>query len=720
MSTSGSSNPSVRTLLLCDLVASTELVERVGDSATADLWARHDRIARDLLALHGGLEIDKSDGFLVLFDRPIEAVTFAIDYQAKLRELARVSNTRLTTRVGIHLGEVTLRRNAPQDVARGAKPVEVEGLAKAIAARVMSLAGDGRVLLTRTAYDLARRAAIGSSPNALHWQSHGSYRLAGISEPLEVCEVAAARDAVLPAPEDTEKASRVRGGALQNPETLDVAPSAEPILAVLAFDNLSLDPEMQFFSDGVSDEIIHRLSRGAKLKVVGKTSSFQFRGERKAEAAACLDCTHVLDGSVRRAASRVRIAAHLVEASSRNTLWSDRFDRSLDDVFAVQDEISEQIANALDQTFSKSSTRAVDPATYDLYLRANPNSYSPDELRASVGLLEVVTERAPHFVEAWGRLAYLRAFAMFYDPYVKRGTTIARVESEVDRTLSLDEQNIDAMTAKLFVIPPFGRFVEADALLQRIRRAPGVGDGRRYVGWYLRTMGHVRESVVESDRVYRLDALEPMAANALALARLAAGRVADAVPIYEDLVARIPDMSFPISSLLRAYAFQENWDAIDRILTTIDRRRLREFEEGLAFIRAKREPSRENIAKWRRELFEYVERSGSVDVSRLVYAAHLGLVDEAFDVAESTRIGPTGSQHDILGPDAYRPSLLFQAGMPELRNDARFPGLCARLGLAEYWSTTGNWPDCVDELPYDLSRACAGLMDVAKDTFWPP
>ena len=199
--------------------------------------------------------------------------------------------------------------------------------------------------------------------------------------------------------------------ALGSAASVDVAtppPSTDPLLAVLPFDNLSDDREMQFFSDGVSEEIIQRLSRGARMKVIGRTSSFQFRGADKnarnsGEGAAVL--AH-LDGSIRRAGGRVRIAAHLVEATSQTTLWSDRYDRSLEDIFAVQDEISEHIAAALDQTFTSFSTKAIDPAVYDLYLHASPESYAPEELRTNVGLLEVDTQRAPNFAEAWGRLAY--------------------------------------------------------------------------------------------------------------------------------------------------------------------------------------------------------------------------------------------------------------------------------------------------------------------------
>lgn len=430
----------------------------------------------------------------------------------------------------------------------------------------------------------------------------------------------------------------------------------------------------------------------------------------------------MLDGAIRRSGERVRIHAHLVEASSRTTLWSDRYDRGLEDVFAVQDEISENIAAALDRAFSRFSTRAIDPAVHDLYLRTSARSYAPDELRTHIGVLEVVTQRAPHFVEAWGRLAYLRSFLHLYLPSAERPASAERVAREADRALELDPQNVDAMTAQLFVVPPFGHFVEGDAVLERIRRAPGSGDGRRYVGWYLRTMGRIRESLEDTERVYRLDSLDPMAANLLALARMAAGRVAEAVPVYEDLVERVPDMSFPVSSLLRAHAFQQDWPAVDRVLALAGERQLREFQDGLPFIRAKRDPTPENIGAWRSALEAHVEKTGCVDVSRLVYAAHLGLVEEAYRAAEAARLGPAGTADDLVGPDAYRTSLLFQAGMPELRDDPRFATLCARLGLVEFWMSTGKWPDCADEVPYDFRAACANARHVPQEDFgsWRP
>jgi adenylate cyclase len=486
---------------------------------------------------------------------------------------------------------------------------------------------------------------------------------------------------------------------------------------VLAFDNLSSDPEMQFFSDGVSEDIIQRLLRGAKLKVIGRTSSFQFRGERKAEAAQSLKCSHLLDGSIQRAAGRVRISAHLVETSSQTTVWSDRYDRGLEDIFAVQDEISKNIAGSLHQAFSGSSTGAVDPADYDLYLRASPQSYAPDELRSKVGLLEVATQRAPHFAEAWGRLAFLRAWLRLYQPYTDRAASALLVSREAETALAADPQNFDAMLGQFFVVPPFGRFIEANAVVERMRQVPGLGDGQIYLGWYLRVFGRVRESLEETERAYRLDAVNPAAANLTALARLAAGRPEAAVPVFEDLVERMPDMSFPVSSLLRAYAFMEDWAAVDRLLELAANRELREFQEGLPFIRAKRDPTPENIGGIRSALEAHVDKTGCVDVSRLVYAAHLGLVEEAYRAAETARLGPIGTTDDMMGPDAYRPALAFHAGMPELRNDPRFPRLCARLGLVEFWTATGKWPDCADEVPYDFQAECEKARHVPTEEF---
>jgi predicted ATPase/class 3 adenylate cyclase len=187
----------VRALLLTDVVDSTKLAESIGDAAMADVWAAHDRVARDLLHGRGGREIDKTDGMLLLFDTATDAVSYAIAYHQALAELA----VPLKARAGLHVGPVILRENSEADIARGAKPLEVDGLAKPTAARVMSLARGGQILLTAEA-----REDLGKT--SLKVESHGHWMIKGVADPIELFEAGDPASRFI-APADTEKVFRV-------------------------------------------------------------------------------------------------------------------------------------------------------------------------------------------------------------------------------------------------------------------------------------------------------------------------------------------------------------------------------------------------------------------------------------------------------------------------------------------------------------------------------
>ncbi|MBS0594297.1 MAG: tetratricopeptide repeat protein [Proteobacteria bacterium] len=195
-----------RALLLTDLVGSTRLAERLGDAAMAELNAAHDRAARDLLRAWGGREIDKTDGWLLLFDSVAAAVGCALAYHRAIAALP----TPLAARAGVHWGAVTLRANLPPDVAQGAKPLEVEGLAKPVAARVMSLAGAGQTLLTREAREQLPAAA---------WrvQAHGHWRIKGVAEPIELFEAGDEGAPFVPPPDSGKVYRVVRRGELWLP-----------------------------------------------------------------------------------------------------------------------------------------------------------------------------------------------------------------------------------------------------------------------------------------------------------------------------------------------------------------------------------------------------------------------------------------------------------------------------------------------------------------------
>jgi putative peptide modification system cyclase len=238
----------LRALALADLVDSTALVERLGDANAAEILRQHDRLARRLIHQHGGQEIDKTDGFLAVFERPAQAVAFAIAYQRALRELADDVGLQLRARVGIHFGEVVAWNNAAEDVARGAKPVEVEGLAKPIAARLMSLALPGQILMSATAYILAHRAReeIDSESFEAQWQCHGEYRLKGIPEPVAVHEVGESGIAPFRAPAPSGKARRVLPLWRRPLVLLAESAVALAIMSLLAWDYLSPSQAIAF------------------------------------------------------------------------------------------------------------------------------------------------------------------------------------------------------------------------------------------------------------------------------------------------------------------------------------------------------------------------------------------------------------------------------------------------------------------------------------------
>ncbi len=186
------------TLVFTDVVDSTLLVERLGDERAAQVWAAHDRCARDLMALHGGREIDRTDGFFLLFNTMADAARYAMAYHEALAGLE------LQARVGLHVGPVTQRENPAHDVARGAKRIEVEGLAKPFAARIMALARGGQTLLSPSA-----RTALGAAlADSTTLESHGHYRLKGVEDPVELFELGQLASAFAP-PADTDKAYRV-------------------------------------------------------------------------------------------------------------------------------------------------------------------------------------------------------------------------------------------------------------------------------------------------------------------------------------------------------------------------------------------------------------------------------------------------------------------------------------------------------------------------------
>ena len=203
--------PQLRTLLLTDLCDSTGLVEKLGDGPAAALFRDHDRLVLELQQRWRGRLIDRSDGLLLLFERPLDGLGFALDYRRGLEALGNAHRTDpLLARAGLHVGEVLIWRNSEEAVNAGAKPVEIEGLAKPFTARLMQLARPGQILLSSVVEPLVRRSVreLGERGNELQWRSHGRWLFKGVPEVQEVHEVGEPGLAPLRAPRGDAKARR--------------------------------------------------------------------------------------------------------------------------------------------------------------------------------------------------------------------------------------------------------------------------------------------------------------------------------------------------------------------------------------------------------------------------------------------------------------------------------------------------------------------------------
>lgn len=202
--------PQLRTLLLTDLCDSTALVERIGDTAAAELFREHDHLVLTLQRQWRGRLIDRSDGLLLLFERPIDGLGFALDYVHCLKDLGDSRGLVLKARAGLHVGEVLTWHNSDEAVSVGAKPMEVEGLAKPMAARLMTLARPGQILLSAVAESLLHRSSreLGERAERLLWKSHGRWRFKGVPTSQEIYEVGEVGITPLRGPKSSSKAWR--------------------------------------------------------------------------------------------------------------------------------------------------------------------------------------------------------------------------------------------------------------------------------------------------------------------------------------------------------------------------------------------------------------------------------------------------------------------------------------------------------------------------------
>lgn len=444
------STPQVRTLLLTDLVDSTGLVERIGDTAAAALFRAHDRIVLDLQQRWRGRLIDRSDGLLLIFERPIDGLGFALDYVRGLRELGREHNQPLQARAGLHVGEVLLWENSLDAVQLGAKSLEVEGLAKPLAGRLMALARPGQILLSATAEPLAHRAAreLGERGELLVWKSYGRWRFKGVPEAQEIHEVGEPGLAPLRMPSHTPKAWRdlplwrrpvalaaetmllagllVGGWFITRPQPA-IAFGERDWVVVGDLRNLTGDPRLddsleQAFR--ISLEQSRYVNVLSDLKVRETMQRMQRPDDAKVDRASGSEIA-MRDGAralllptVAEVGGRLRVSAEVVDPRTQTTVYAVSADgkgieSALDSIDDVTDQLREKLGEAM-QNVQKTSVPLPNVATPSLealkaFAVARNVFYTTRDREQALGLYRRALQLDPQFALAHADMARMLA-----------------------------------------------------------------------------------------------------------------------------------------------------------------------------------------------------------------------------------------------------------------------------------------------------------------------
>jgi len=501
--------------------------------------------------------------------------------------------------------------------------------------------------------------------------------------------------------------------------------TVEPLLAVLAFDNLSRDEDVSYFCDGMSEEILQTVARGAALRVVGRGSSFQFRGADKAAAhvASVLKATHVLDGSVRRSGDRVRIAAHLIECAGETTLWSDRFDRDLTDIFALQDEIAAAVAAALRIAFAPAAkSQPVNAEAYDLYLRALAemgNLRNPATNVAIVELLEQATALSPRFARAWSCLATMRARILKLGPLGESFALMRAKVVEAAETAIRLEPDLGEPYQALSELEPIGHYLVREGFQKHaLSHAPNDPRVLYFASIFAAEVGRTHEALGYVRQAHDLDPMNLQIATRHAIAVSAEGRHEESSALWDKLRVLWPNSEDIVWYAINSAIFRADWSRLESYVEVA--REMGVYTDQIKlmvwFASNLRHPDPISIKVVLDRTREDLLRTGTVTFDRLIGMYRLGQTDETFDLIEQS------SFNYIFDPELPSPldtttafTAIFNVTFnSEMMRDPRFPRLCAKLGLCDYWVKTDRWPGCAEAVaPYYDFKAEARRLATA-------
>jgi TolB-like protein/class 3 adenylate cyclase len=455
-------------ILAADVAGYSRLMGVDEEGTLARLKALRREVADPKIKEHRGRIVKTTgDGLLLEFASVVDAVRCAVEVQREITERNTdvPPDRRIELRMGINVG----------DIIKDGRDIYGDGVN--IAARLEALADPGGICVSRVVRDQVRDKL------AFSFEDMGEQQVKNIARPVRVHRIVIGEEAG-PSDPPTETSTK-------QPLALPDKPS----IAVLPFQNMSGDPEQEYFADGMVEEITTALSRIRWLFVSARNSSFTYKGQAVdvKQVGRELGVRYVLEGSVRKAGGRVRITAQLIEAETDAHLWADRFDGSLEDVFELQDRVAIGVAGVIEPTLQaaeirRSAERPTDDLTaYDLYLRALALSFTwqRDAIIRALDLLEQAIERDSHYGPALVDAAF-RHFEMHVNGWSENPEASRRKGIELARQalqVAGDDPNVLSKTA--YVLGYFGEEIDtAIALLDRgLVLNPSSSRGWQWSGW---------------------------------------------------------------------------------------------------------------------------------------------------------------------------------------------------------------------------------------------
>ncbi|MCB1553541.1 MAG: tetratricopeptide repeat protein [Xanthomonadales bacterium] len=467
-------------------------------------------------------------------------------------------------------------------------------------------------------------------------------------------------------PEDTSSA---QASPMKQPAT-DTSPS----IAVLPFLDMSQAKDQEYFSDGLSEELLNLLAQIPQLRVIARTSSFSFKGKDVdiATIAETLGVSHVLEGSVRKAGNTLRITVQLIRASDSSHLWSETFDRDLADIFAVQDEIAERVVTALKLKLLPSqqltAERTGNLEAYNTYLlgRQYLAQGSPEGLDRAVESLQRVVSLDPNYVQGWIALGFAEAYRA--DLRADEAGR-ARASAAAERALKLSPDHPTALSLRGFMRLAFQRdWAGAEADLRRaLEQESNDAQARFYYGWLLAVRGQIAQALQQADLGVAIDPLDVVGGVMQGTFLVALGRQDEGIAVLKRRMELNPGSVFLGVSLARALVL------VGRPKEALDVGGEGTPEISL-YARAMAQHSLGDDAASRAAL-ERLQRDFGSGLAYQIAQVHAwrGEPDEAFDWLERAYTQNDGGL-SMVGYDTM---------LDPLRNDPRFAALVKKLGLAE-------------------------------------